>query len=149
LRRIGKKYKKIKCKKFGGISNVCNKKQISINKAWFKFGFLRLIIIIALLYWLSFYKLKQKNLRLKLSQTGLLQNQNIEKIKSESQIRILNATIDAKESERKEIAEILHVSVSALLSSANLHLIAVKLTFKEDIPTEIIKTQKIISEASL
>jgi two-component system NarL family sensor kinase len=108
-----------------------------------------LIIIIALLYWLSFYKLKQKNLRLKLSQTGLLQNQNIEKIKSESQIRILNATIDAKESERKEIAEILHVSVSALLSSANLHLIAVKLTFKEDIPTEIIKTQKIISEASL
>jgi two-component system NarL family sensor kinase len=93
--------------------------------------------------------LKQKNLGLKLSQTELLQNQNIEKLKSESQIRILNATIDAKESERKEIAETLHDSVSALLSSANLHLIAVKVQFKGDIPTEIIKTQKIISEASL
>ena len=81
-----------------------------------------LIIIITLLYVLNFYKLRQKNLRLKLSQTQLVQNQNLEKIKSESQVRILNATIDGKESERKQIAETLHDSVSAFLSSANLHL---------------------------
>jgi two-component system NarL family sensor kinase len=124
-------------------------KRLRERNTFWVFTIISLIIIISLLYWLSFYKLKQKNLRLKLSQTELLQNQNIEKIKSESQIRILNATIDAKESERKEIAETLHDSVSALLSSANLHLIAVKVKFKEDIPTEIIKTQKIISEASL
>ena len=107
------------------------------------------IIIISLLYWLSLYRLKQKNLGLKLSQTQLLQSQNIEKLKSESQIRILNATIDGKESERKDIAETLHDSVSALLSSANLHLIATKSQFKGRIPIEIDKTQSIIAEASI
>ncbi|QTD39371.1 tetratricopeptide repeat protein [Polaribacter batillariae] len=106
------------------------------------------LIILSLLYWLNFYKLKQKNLSLKLSQTQLIQNQNIEKIKSESQARILNATIDGKETERKEIAETLHDSVSALLSSANLHLMATKSNFKGKVPTEIDKTQQIITEAS-
>jgi len=107
-----------------------------------------LIVILSLLYALNYYKLRQKNLSLQLSQTKLLQNQSIEKIKSESQIRILNATIDGKETERKQIAETLHDSVSALLSSANLHLQAAKPKFKGKTPLEIYKTQKIIIEAS-
>jgi len=107
-----------------------------------------LIVILSLLYALNYYKLRQKNLGLQLSQTKLLQNQSIEKIKSESQIRILNATIDGKETERKQIAETLHDSVSALLSSANLHLQAAKPQFNGEIPLEIDKTQKIIIEAS-
>lgn len=114
----------------------------------FLYGGIALIIIIILLFWLNVYKLKQKNLSLKLSQTQLIQNRNIEKIKSESQARILNATIDGKESERKEIAETLHDSVSALLSSANLHLMATKQHFKGETPVEIDKTQEIITEAS-
>jgi two-component system NarL family sensor kinase len=119
------------------------------NTFWI-FTVISVIIIISLLYWLSFYKLKQKNLVLKLAQIKLNKEQNIEKLKSEYQIKILNATIDGKESERKEIAETLHDSVSALLSSANLHLMAVKARFKEDnVPIEIDKTQKIIKEASL
>ena len=119
------------------------------NTFWI-FTVISIITIISLLYWLSFYKLKQKNLGLKLSQIKLNKEQNIEKLKSEYQIKILNATIDGKESERKEIAETLHDSVSALLSSANLHLMAVKARFKEDnVPIEIDKTQKIIKEASL
>jgi two-component system NarL family sensor kinase len=119
------------------------------NTFWI-FTVISVIIIISLLYSLSFYKLKQKNLGLKLSQIKLNKEQNIEKLKSEYQIKILNAAIDGKESERKEIAEILHDSVSALLSSANLHLMAVKARFKEDnIPIEIDKTQKIIKEASV
>jgi two-component system NarL family sensor kinase len=119
------------------------------NTFWI-FTIISVIIIISLLYWLSFYKLKQKNLGLKLSQIKLNKEQNIEKLKSEYQTKILNATIDGKESERKEIAETLHDSVSALLSSANLHLMAVKARFKEDnVPIEVDKTQKIIKEASL
>ncbi|WP_408024963.1 tetratricopeptide repeat-containing sensor histidine kinase [Tenacibaculum sediminilitoris] len=94
------------------------------------------------------YKLRQKNLRLKLSETNLLQQQNLEKVKSESQIKILNATIDGKETERKLIAEILHDNVSALLSSANMHLTATKKQFIGETPQEIEKTQAIISEAS-
>ncbi len=123
-------------------------KRLKDQKTFWIFGVSSLLIMISLLYFLNIYKLKQKNLGLKLSQTQLLQNQNLEKLKSESQARILNATIDGKESERKEIAETLHDSVSALLSSANLHLMATKSQFKGVIPIEIDKTQHIIAEAS-
>ena len=118
------------------------------QRSFLIYGIGSLIVILSLLYGLNYYKLRQKNLGLKLSQTELLQNQSIEKIKSESQIRILNATIDGKETERKQIAETLHDSVSALLSSANLHLQAAKPQFNGEIPLEIDKTQKIIIEAS-
>ena len=123
-------------------------KRLRQRSTFWIFTVISTIIIISLVYWLILYRLKQKNLDLKLSQTELLQNRNIEKLKSEAQIRILNAAIDGKESERKEIAETLHDSVSALLSSANLHLIATKSQFKGDIPIEIDKTQSIIAEAS-
>lgn len=125
-------------------------KRLKQRNTFWIFTVISVIIIISLLYSLSFYKLKQKNLGLKLDQAKLNKEQNIEKLKSEYQTKILNATIDGKESERKEIAETLHDSVSALLSSANLHLMAVKARFKEDnVPMEIDKTQKIIKEASL
>lgn len=117
-------------------------KRLKDQRTFWLFGIGSFIVMISLLYFLNLYKLKQKNLRLKLSQTQLIQNQNIEKLKSESQARILNATIDGKETERKEIAETLHDSVSALLSSANLHLMATKPLFKGDIPLEIDKNTK-------
>ena len=94
------------------------------------------------------YKLRQKNLKLRLDQTQLAQKSKLDKLKSDSQVRILNATLDGKEAERKQIAETLHDSVSSLLSSANLHLQASKMQFKEKAPLEIDKTQKIIIEAS-
>ncbi len=108
-------------------------------------SFLVLIISGVIIY---NYKLRQKNLHLKLSESKLIQQQSIEKLKSEAQIKILNATIDGKETERKLIAEILHDNVSALLSSANMHLTATKKQFNGDTPQEIDKTQAIISEAS-
>ncbi|WP_299046718.1 tetratricopeptide repeat-containing sensor histidine kinase [uncultured Polaribacter sp.] len=123
-------------------------KRLKAQKTFLFIGIVAFIVIVSLLYGLNFYKLKQKNLRLKLSQTQLLQSQKIEKIKSDSQTRILNATIDGKESERKQIAETLHDSVSALLSSANLHLQATKSQFNGNAPIEIDKTSNIITEAS-
>jgi signal transduction histidine kinase len=107
-----------------------------------------LLIIFSLIYVIKLNNLKQNNLALKLSETKLLQSQQIDKIKSETQVRILNATIDGKESERKQIAETLHDSVSALLSSANLHLQATRKQFNSRTPVEIDKTQEIIAEAS-
>ena len=83
-----------------------------------------------------------------LFRSELIQQQKLEKIKNESQIRILNATLDGKESERKQIAETLHDSVSALLSSANLHLQACKTQFNGKTPIEVDKSQSIINEAS-
>ncbi|WP_435415843.1 tetratricopeptide repeat-containing sensor histidine kinase [Polaribacter aestuariivivens] len=130
------------------IKKEAENKRLKDRTTFWIYGIGSLIIILSLLYWLNYYKLKQKNLSLKLSRTQLIQNQHLEKIRSESQVRILNATIDGKETERKEIAETLHDSVSALLSSANLHLIATKTNFKGEVPLEISKTQEIIAEAS-
>ena len=107
-----------------------------------------ILILIMLLLIIAYYNIRQKNLLIQLTKTELLQTQNLEKLKSDSQVRILNATIDGKESERKEIAETLHDSVSALLSSANLHLQASRKQFEGEVPLEIDKSQKIINEAS-
>lgn len=105
-------------------------------------------IIVLLVFYLKQYKLRQRNLGLELSKQELMQQQKLEKIRNESQVRILNATLDGKESERKQIAETLHDSVSALLSSANLHLQACKTQFNGSTPIEVDKSQSIINEAS-
>ncbi len=110
-----------------------------------------LAIILAISFWVFSLnaKLKRKNITLELNQSKLLKEKEIEKLRNESQIKILNATLDGKEVERKEIAETLHDSVSALLSAANLHLQASKRVIEGKIPEEINKTQNIIDEASV
>ncbi len=117
------------------------------NVTWI-IGISSFFIIVLLVFFLNQYKLRQKNLGLELSKKDLLQQQRLEKVKNESQVRILNATLDGKETERKQIAETLHDSVSALLSSANLHLQACKTQFNGTTPIEVDKSQSIINEAS-
>ena len=109
---------------------------------------LGVFLLIALIVVIGYYSFRQKNLQLMLSQTELLQNQNLDKLKSETQARVLDATLNGRESERKEIAETLHDSVSAMLSSANLHLQATRRKFDNGVPIEILKTQEIIMAAS-
>jgi signal transduction histidine kinase len=123
-------------------------KQAKVEKKILIIVFSSIILITFLLFLIGYFKLRQRNLSLKLSKNLLIQEQKIERLKSISQKRVLNATIDGKESERKDIAETLHDSVSALLSSANLHLQASKRQFNGSAPLEIEKSQKIISEAS-
>lgn len=123
-------------------------KEAQQSKTTLLFAALSLLVIIISGVVVYNYKLRQKNLQLKLSENNLLQQQSIEKIKSDAHTKILNATIDGKESERKQIAETLHDNVSALLSSANMHLSATKKQFKDNAPLEIEKTQAIILEAS-
>jgi signal transduction histidine kinase len=122
-------------------------KQKAQNLTWI-IGISSFSIILLLAFLLNQYKLRQKTLGLQLSKQELLQQQKLEKIRTEAQIRILNATLDGKETERKQIAETLHDSVSALLSSANLHLQACKKLFKGPTPIEVDKSQNIIHEAS-
>jgi len=126
---------------------VINQKQKADRNLWMTLIISATIIIILLLY-REQIRLRQKNLNLEFIEQELIQRQNIENIRSESQIRLLNAAIDGKETERKKIAEILHDHVSALLSSASLHLQASKNTFNGSIPDEINKSQTIIDEAS-
>jgi signal transduction histidine kinase len=130
-----------------------NEKEINIAKlkkknTTYLFAALTALILIASAVVIYNIRLRQRNLQLKLKQNKLLEKQNIDRLKSESQIKILNATIDGKETERKQIAETLHDSVSALLSSANMHLSATKKQFDGEPPVELEKTREIILEAS-
>jgi len=115
--------------------------EIQRNKAlrarilFYGLAFLTLVSVILGVIFYNNYKLKQRN--------------RLELLQNESQLRVINATIDAKEKERRNIAAILHDSVSALLSSANLHLQAAMPHFKKEVPVEITKAQHIIDEASV
>lgn len=60
---------------------------------------------------------------------------------------IINATMDGQEIERKNIANILHDSISALLSSAGLHLSAYMAGNPNEKSDEILKTKAILKEA--
>ncbi|MFL0083359.1 ATP-binding protein [Tenacibaculum maritimum] len=124
-----------------------SEKEASQKNTWLV-GAMGLITALLLLYIANYYKLRQQKLSLELSNTEFMQREKLDKLKAESQLKMLNATLDGKEEERKEIAETLHDNVSALLSSANLHLQASQKQFNGNTPVEIEKTQKIILEAS-
>jgi signal transduction histidine kinase len=77
----------------------------------------------------------------------LKQRNKIKELDSEIQENIINASIDGQELERKKLAEILHDSISALLSSASLHLSAYLVGKKSEIPEEILKARTLLKEA--
>jgi len=109
------------------------------------FGTLVIILFGTVLYRNS--KLKAKNLLLNLVEQELNQQKTLRVLQEKNQLQLLNATLDGREKERKEIAQILHDSVSALLSSANMHLQVVKKKTSHPIE-ELEKSQRIIDEAS-
>jgi len=92
-------------------------------------------------------KLKARNLALILIKKELEKTNEIEKLQNETQNEVLNATLDARVTERKYIAQVLHDSVSSLLSSASMHLLVIKKKSNDDIE-EIDKSRHIIREAS-
>ena len=98
-----------------------NKRLIRERKFWviLAIGF---IVIVSLTFYLILYYQRKKTLSLQLEKANFIQKQKIDAFKSESQTRILNATLDGKESERKEIAETLHdnVYLSDWLAPSNL-----------------------------
>lgn len=77
----------------------------------------------------------------------LKQRNKIKEIDSEIQENIINASIDGQELERKKLAEVLHDNISALLSSAGLHLSAFLVGQKDNIPEEIIKARSLLKDA--
>ncbi len=130
------------------VQEAANEKQNRLERKNWIIGIIGVVVSLLLLFLANLYKLRQRNLSLKLSQNELRQQRKLERLKSQTQVKILNATIDGKETERKQIAEILHDNVSALLSSAHLHLQASQKQFEGAVPLELQKTQQIIVEAS-
>ncbi|SEB71718.1 Histidine kinase [Tenacibaculum sp. MAR_2009_124] len=148
-----KRIKQTELKHFESLKKLESDKEVEIAKIKKDstdklLGGLTILIVIVSAVIIYNIKLRQRNLKLKLEQSKLVEKQKIDHLKSEAQVKILNATIDGKETERKQIAETLHDSVSALLSSANMHLRATKKQFNGTTPVELEKTQDIILEAS-
>lgn len=112
------------------------------------FGIAFLGLLISLWFYIRTTKLKRAKTKLEFQQEKIEQAHEIEKMQNDVQMKILNATLDGKEAERRHISEILHDNVSSLLSSANLHLYAVRMELKESSPPEVDKIEMIISEAA-
>lgn len=92
-----------------------------------------LLIIILFYFFFQNTRLKQKN--------------DLKDVESKIQLKILNASISGQEMERKKIAAFLHDNISALLSSAGLHL-SVFCTKNQILECdEIKKTKTILSDA--
>lgn len=77
----------------------------------------------------------------------LKQRNKIKELDSEIQENIINASIDGQELERKKLAEVLHDNISALLSSASLHLSAFLVGQNNHQPEEILKARSLLKEA--
>jgi signal transduction histidine kinase len=96
------------------------------------------LIIILFFFFFLFYFFSENS--------KLIQKNKIKDIQSQLQQNTINASIDGQELERKKIASFLHDNISALLSSAGLHLNA--FTSQNRINAEeIIKTKAILEEA--
>ena len=96
-----------------------------------------LITILLLLFFLFYLNSQNKQLK---------QKNKLKDLQSKVQENIINATIDGQELERKKIASFLHVNISALLSSADLHLYAY-ISQNQPSSQEINKIKAILEEA--
>lgn len=123
------------------------KRQLQAQHFWISIA-VGILVIISLVLYALFYRQRRKTLALRLANIDYEQKQKIDALKSESRNRVLSATLDGKEEERKVIAETLHDNVSALLSSANLHLQAMGKQLNGNAPAELDKTKNILNEAS-
>lgn len=99
---------------------------------------LYLMIALLALAGVLFYFFYQ-NLKLK-------QKNRLKDLRHNTQQNLVNATIDGQEEERKRLSAVLHDNISALLSSASLHLMAFEAEHPE-ITEELKKTKTIIKEA--
>ena len=123
------------------------KRKLQAQQFWISIA-VGVLVIISLILYILFYRQRRKTLALRLANIDYEQQQKIDALKSESRNRVLSATLDGKEEERKVIAETLHDNVSALLSSANLHLQAMGKQLNGNAPAELNKTKNILNEAS-
>lgn len=124
------------------IDNIENKYQTNhqlLIERQYKNKQISVIIIASLLLIIILFYFFFQNTRLK-------QNSKLKDLQSKIQENIINASINGQEMERKKIASFLHDNISALLSSAGLHL-SVFTSQNQSPPQEIVKTKTILKEA--
>jgi two-component system, NarL family, sensor kinase len=115
-----------------------NKQDILIEEQSKNKKIVAIILLILVCGIILFYSVFQNTL--------LKQKNKLNDIQGKIQEKIINATIDGQEFERKKISIFLHDNISSLLSSAGLHLNVFTAQHKLQ-PEEISKTKKILEEA--
>ena len=120
-------------KKFEEEKKLLEERQIRNRKIIIVFVCLFVFSIILFYFYFQNLKLKQRN--------------KIKEIDSEIQENIINASLDGQELERQKLSQVLHDNISALLSSAGLHLSAYIATHPDQTTEEIIKARKLLREA--
>lgn len=148
IRRIEAKHNVANARQEEQLNTLKEKEAKERMYLWSGIGGIAALIIIlfgTILYRNS--KLKARNLSLNLVEQELNQQKTLQALQEKNQSKLLNATLDGREVERKDIAQTLHDSVSALLSSANMHLQVAKKKCTTPID-ELEKSQRNIDEAS-
>lgn len=119
--------------------NQFQQKELTLKQNQLKKEKMLYLLIIVLTFIGILYYFFNQNIKLK-------QKNKLKDIQEKQQHKIVNATIDGQEEERKRLSSVLHDNISALLSSANLHLTAFELNHPET-KTELAKTRAILAEA--
>lgn len=110
------------------------------------------LLFLSLLFGYIFYTqrrnqiLKQQNYELQIHSAEMQKQKELAQKEEAMKDEIIDAGLEAKEHERREISELLHNGVAALLSSANLHIAALKKYNITDLP-ELQKAKSLILEA--
>ncbi|SHF73177.1 Histidine kinase [Flavobacterium segetis] len=96
-----------------------------------------LTAVLILLFFVFYYYVQNAKLK---------HNNRLQDIQSKIQENLINATINGQELERKKIASFLHDNISALLSSAGMHLFA-HISQNKNSSQEILNTKSILEQA--
>lgn len=127
-------------------AEIEKEKRQRIEQLSYGLGFAILVLLSGIYVLYKLIRSNKKNHELKIQQEQLIHQSRIEKIKSESQSKILNATLDGRLVERKRISSVLHDDANAMLSVAKLQLYAGTKKINVELPKELKKTETIISE---
>lgn len=119
--------------KFNQEKRMMEDRQLKNRKIIIVFICLFLFSVVLFYFYYQNLKLKQRN--------------KIKEIDSEIQDNIINASLDGQELERQKLSHILHDNISALLSSAGLHLTAYISSKPDDVPEEIRKARNLLKDA--
>jgi signal transduction histidine kinase len=119
--------------------DLFNQKELQLKEKQKKRQLFFLIVIVSLVMSIILIAIFYQNNKLK-------QKNKLSEIESNLKENLINATIDGQETERKNVASVLHDNVSALLSSASLQLMV--FSASQSIKSEEIgKARAIIKEA--
>ena len=130
-------------------NTMAQKRQEENQKLLISLGGSVLILMLLGLFLIYFYRLRKSESRLAVQQETLLKRE-IQNLVDEQELNIVNATLDARKSEKEVISKELHNNIGSLLTSVKYHFQSYdQVVLTADAPTQALhtKTTHIIDSA--